>query len=597
MSAKAFPISKPGKRIGYGGGRGDLFEAATQTNARRRIPPLDDDTPALVSESDRRELVTLSRHLFANFPVVTGVVEEIGDFAGALSMRFKSGAEDWNETVQDWLEFNDEVVATTGAHMALIRYLAAIAIVVDGDIGFILTESENGLARIQPIPGHRIGSRSNQTEIKGGPFDGAKLIDGVVVNAIGSAIGYQVLGETAAADVVYSARNFHLCFLPFRTDQLRGVPMLASGIKDWQDVKLTKEYELSAQKLGAYQGLIEKNEAGEPEVDLAKQMTRGAEPTVSGGAETTTPEVYSYSMQGDGALVRWFKAGQGGLEAFRNDRPSGDARAFWAQVVRECLCGIGYSYDFAVDPGGVSGAAVRVVVGRINRFIAKLSRFAIKPLQTRIDGYRIAKAIKQKRLAFNVDWYRREYSGGAKLTADAKHQSDTAIQNTAAGFESVQGVTAELGKNWKEIIREKIEFRNFLENECAACDPPLNPETIVSTNPKNPQGDGEGISNDTTDSDSADSDDEGNDAAAAGQEFETLKAEFDAYGVAVRAGAITPQPDDEKQFRQRARLPGMSGAVSNDWKKDKGARRPITLTPRGAESVNPPKPASNEGEE
>jgi len=487
MSAKAFPISKQ-RRIGYGGGRGDLFEAAQQTNARRRISALDDDTPALVSESDRRELVTLSRHLFANFPVVTGVVEEIGDFAGTLSMRFKSDAEAWNEATQDWLDFNDESVCTTGATMELCRYLAAMAIVVDGDIGFILTESPTGAARVQPIPGHRIGSRSNQTTIAGGKFDGAKIVDGVIINAIGSPIAYQVLGADQSQDVIYEARNFHLCFVPFRTDQLRGVPLLASGVKDWQDVKLTKEYELSAQKLGAYQGLIEKNETGEPEIDLAKQMTRGAEPTVAGGAETTTPEVYSYAMQGDGALVRWFKAGQGGLEAFRNDRPSGDARAFWAQVVREALCGIGYSYDFAVDPSGVGGAAVRVVVARINRFIAKISRFAIKPLQNRIDGYRLAKAIKGNRVPFNADWFRREYSGGAELTADAKHQSDTAIQNTAAGFCSVQDVTAALGKNWKEIVREKIAFRHFLESECAACEPPLDPEKIVATNPKNPQG-------------------------------------------------------------------------------------------------------------
>lgn len=588
MAAKAFPISRQ-RRIGFGGGRGDLFEAAQQTNARRRVTPLDDDTPAIVSETDRRELVTLSRHLFANFPVVTGVVEEIGDFAGALSMRFKAGDEEWNEATQDWLEFNDESISTTGATMGLIRYLAAMAILVDGDIGFVLTESQTGLARIQPIPGHRIGNRSNQTQISGGMFDGAKIVDGVVINAIGSPIAYQVLGADESEDVIYAARNFHLCFVPFRSDQLRGVPLLASGVKDWQDVKLTKEYELSAQKLGAYQGLIEKNETGEPEIDLAKQMTRSAEPTVSGGAETTEPEVYSYALQGDGALVRWFKAGQGGLEAFRNDRPSGDARAFWAQVVREALCGIGYSYDFAVDPGGIGGASVRVVVARINRFISKISRFAIKPLQNRVDGYRIAKAIKRNRIPFNADWFRREYSGGAELTADAKHQSDTAIQNTAAGFCSVQDVTAALGKNWKDIIREKIEFRRFLESECAECDPPVDPEKIVATNPKNPQSE-------TAESGEETEQDEPT-ATGDAAEFETLKSEFDAYGVAVRAGAITPQPDDEKRFRDRAKLPKMSAPVTAAWKKDKGARRPITLTQPGGGS-NSGMPAHNkEGEE
>jgi hypothetical protein len=36
------------------------------------------------------------------------------------------------------------------------------------------------------------------------------------------------------------------------------------------------------------------------------------------------------------------------------------------------------------------------------------------------------------------------------------------------------------------------------------------------------------------------------------------KAASDAYGVAVRAGVITPQTDDEEAFRKRLSLPPMS---------------------------------------
>jgi len=485
MAANPFPIASKPRVIGFGQGRGDLFEAATQTNARPRVRSMDDDTPRLVSETSRRELVTLSRYLFANYPVVAGVCMEMADLASQLSMRFTSEAEAWNEQTQDWLSINDEVISTTGDSMELIRYLAALAVIIDGDIGFVLTESKSGIGKIQPINGHRIGNRDRQNEVEGGPFDGARLIDGVAINRIGTPVAYQVLGDDKSDDVIYSANNFVLVRMPFKTDQLRGVPLLASGVNDWQDVKLTKKFELAAQKLGAYQGLIETNESGEPEIDMAKQLTRSTDPTVSGGAETTTPEVYSYSLQGDGALVRWFKAGQGGLQAFRNDRPSGDSRAFWRDVVREALCGIGASYDFAVDPTSIGGAVVRLVIDRMNRSIAKQRRHAIQPFQKRIDGFRIAKAIKKNRIPFNIDWFRREYSGGADLTADTKHQSDTAIQNVAAGFSSVQDVTEALGKNWKTVIREKIAFRKFLNEESEKAG--VNPGDVVARNPKNPQ--------------------------------------------------------------------------------------------------------------
>ena len=484
MAAPAFKTHpKKAERISYGGA-GPLYRASVQTNSRRRVSDLNADAPKVIPAKDRRELVTLSRHLFANFPVVQGVIEEMGDYAGALSMRFRGENQEWNDTARDWLEINDEVISVTGGSMDLLRYLTVIAVLIDGDMGYVLTESAGGMPMIQPIPGHRIGSRDDQRQIKGGRYDGASIRDGVIVNTLGRPVAYQVLGSDPGGDRIYSARDFHLCRLPHRVDQLRGVPLLAAGINDWQDVKLTKEFELQAQKLGAFQGLIMETEDGLPQRDLAKQLTRGSDPTVTAGAETTTPEVYNYTMSGDGALVRFFKAGKGGIKAFKNERPSSDSVNFWKLVVREALCGIGYSYDFAVDPSGVSGAAERVVVSRINRYIAKLRRFVVQPLQNRVDGYRIAKAIRTERLPHSEDWFRRAYAGGQELTADAKHQSDTDLQNIAAGLDSESHAIARQGRNWKEVIREKAEFQKYV-NETAE-EFGVSPQELVAMNPKNP---------------------------------------------------------------------------------------------------------------
>ena len=66
-------------------------------------------------------------------------------------------------------------------------------------------------------------------------------------------------------------------------------------------------------------------------------------------------------------------------------------------------------------------------------------------------------------------------------------------------------------------------------------------------------------------------------------DFATLKAKFDSYGVAVRAGSITPQKSDEDAFRSEAGLPEMSQSVTDAWTQDGGYRRPITLR-SGSES-------------
>lgn len=65
--------------------------------------------------------------------------------------------------------------------------------------------------------------------------------------------------------------------------------------------------------------------------------------------------------------------------------------------------------------------------------------------------------------------------------------------------------------------------------------------------------------------------------------LEQLKGEADAYGVAVRAGVITPQTDDEDAFRRKMGLPPMSAEAKAAWQKDEGTRRPITIQPSPGE--------------
>lgn len=64
-------------------------------------------------------------------------------------------------------------------------------------------------------------------------------------------------------------------------------------------------------------------------------------------------------------------------------------------------------------------------------------------------------------------------------------------------------------------------------------------------------------------------------------QFDDLKKQLDAFGVGVRAGAITPTEDDESYFRDLLDMPKANSNVAESWKEDGGYRRPITL--KGAE--------------
>lgn len=56
----------------------------------------------------------------------------------------------------------------------------------------------------------------------------------------------------------------------------------------------------------------------------------------------------------------------------------------------------------------------------------------------------------------------------------------------------------------------------------------------------------------------------------------SILGSIEQYGVAVRAGAITPQADDEAAFRKALGLPTMSKEVTDAWTKV-GVKAPITL--------------------
>jgi lambda family phage portal protein len=74
---------------------------------------------------------------------------------------------------------------------------------------------------------------------------------------------------------------------------------------------------------------------------------------------------------------------------------------------------------------------------------------------------------------------------------------------------------------------------------------------------------------------------------------DAVKASAENYGTAVRAGAITPQVQDEEDFRVRMGLPAVSDDARNAWEEDGGARRPITLQSKKDQVV--PDPTTEEG--
>lgn len=440
---------------------------------------LDRDTHRNITPLGRRTLLTLGRWLYWNVSAVRGAVNEMCDLAvPSYIAQFEGEDQVWGTRVEDWLREHDKICDVRGWPFSMCSYRKNLirGIINEGDIGTLLTQTATGYPMIQVIPAHRIGSNRWWTIdiVQGGPYDGARIIDGVILDDIGRPIAYRILGEDPNNSEVFQdvpAKDMFLSFLIETPDQIRGISALGASVFDWKDVKEARDFELLVQKLGASIGLIETNETGE--ADRAKGLMQRSSANFNDDQTLATTATETI----DGVTIRYHRAGSNAkLEAYKNDRPTSNQHEFRADVVREALNGLGWSVDYSLNPTKIGGAPLRVVVDRLNRKLECIRSEIVQPAQARIDGYRVAKVMdnpartdKQTILfPFNQDWWRWSYQGPAKLTADAKYESDVNLQERRSGNKSLSKSAAESGEYWRDLRGQReIEARDLLTRAMA----------------------------------------------------------------------------------------------------------------------------------
>ena len=191
------------RRRWAGGARNNLFEAATPTRQRRRIPRTDNDTKSSVSDYGWRELLSGSRFLFSNFGPIRGAIFQMANYAVGcgFNVQYRGANRAWGEQMEEAIAQHDKICDIRGGNYdfrsALI--LDLVSIIRDGDTGFLLTETENGYPLYQSIASHRLasGRDGSSGEVTSGRFSGFSICHGVIQNAFGRPVGYRICDEGA----------------------------------------------------------------------------------------------------------------------------------------------------------------------------------------------------------------------------------------------------------------------------------------------------------------------------------------------------------------------------------------------------------------
>jgi len=478
--ASSVPIAT-NPRLRLLGAGPQISEAARPSYQRLSHNGFDRDHSRLVSYQDRRVLLSTSRWLYANIPAVEAAVNEQAEIvAGNLAVQFDGEDKAWGDAAEAWLGEHDRIADIRGApfSMQLIDHFVVVQSLRDGDFFIHLTSVGDEYPQLQSIPAHRVrGDFAKAPKANDGPPEYADAFvdytvrDGVVCNDWGRALAYMVWDDVQTSWRYIPAQDMVPCFCPRHADQLRGVPAMASSIIHWQDREEFLKFELQGMKLAASIALIESNETGGPPTEAGQLVAATNDPDTG----ALLPATYGQQMLG--GEVRYFAGKSGGkLEALVSDRPTQNQREFVRDVARDALAAMGWSIDFSLDPSRVGGAPHRSVVERINRTVKFRRDNLLFPVRRRIDGWRIAKAIKLGFLPPNDQWHSWRYTGAADLTADARYSYDVAAGEISKGLTSVQRECARRGVEWEDMQDEQIEAERRLLEKCAIAK--VNPDHV-----------------------------------------------------------------------------------------------------------------------
>lgn len=455
-----------------------ISQAAIGSQQRRARTGFDRDSANLYSGTDRLLLMSMGRWLYANNSLVAGSVDDqAAIISGELTPQFAGEDSSWGTLAEQWLEDHDRLCDVRGDlyPMQTLQRLWMLHIIRDGDVGVIFTEGAGGYPLLQTIPSHRI--KGDGKAGPDSPWEGRRLVDGVVVNDVGRPLAYRVYEDGLAKYQDISAVDMKVRFLPRYADQVRGFSALGCAMVDFQDVDEVRRFELIAQKLAASIVLAETNETGLAP-DTAENLL--GEDSTETNADAN---IAMHTMQG--GEIRYFRSGTGGkLDALKADRPTPAQQQFADSIIRQAMAGMGWSTDYFLDPSKVGGASMRVVVERINRHVGMMRSQCLFPLARSVDAWRLAKAMKEEMLPWSDDWFRWRYQGAANITADAKYSADVSQMRVELGLSSPQDESASIGKDWEQVQDQQIAYAIRFRERCAAAGISPNEVKAIASNAK-----------------------------------------------------------------------------------------------------------------
>jgi hypothetical protein len=580
---------------------GPVYEAAERRDFRGYLWVPDLAPKELQDAWTRRVIVERSVWLYANVGALGMVIDGLAldEVGTGLWPKWTTGEERFDRAMTDHFHFTCHepfVFSSDGNHDVYSVQVAIRRMVrLYGDcFGQLLRPAEGSvMPQFHLLPGYRVDNFGDEK-----PESGWR--DGVRCNRLGRAIEYKVLSEDGRSFEVVPAEDLLHFHAPFLPGQLRGMPAVAAVAKRLfrrEDIlKAIANGTLARERMGFAIEQAPENPRGRPMITISSNGVVSEAPAPDGESTYTLASFFGKSASEE-VEVPSMPPGVT-IRTLESNRPGAPLNELDDRILREFAWATGYPVEYVFFiAGGILGTFTRLVLQKVKANINAAREFQLKPqFLKRWCVYFAWQRIKLgyfDELAIPVpkEWWKHKLHVPADMTVDLGREGQLYDRRVATGkmsldeYHSLGGAdTADVDDanlaRWEERMKKLEAMNARMGTSLSYFDvwPRTESAPAPGTSPATgAEGEGEG----------------GGDNS----EMEAVKILMDSYGVAVRAGAITPSMSDEEAFRTLAKLPALSDAVRKAWEEDGFVRRPITLVQTGGGKPAPPGAGQQRNEE
>jgi hypothetical protein len=441
-----------------------------RTNSKNYRPrqQLRNTTRENITEADRLELINYSRQLYAQVGDVATAIDQKNHwaFGDAWEPHFIGEDTRWGEELEEWLK--NAFYPTCNVRGPLYHFTATLQISgkawdYDGDDLEVYTKTDRGFPQIAVFPStmvrtHYQGQGYGRAEVvQGGPFDGAKICDGVIYNRNNRAIGVRLWDEDGKHTDI-SLFNADLAYEPSWSDQGRGIPRLSTCLLRWMSLQDIDHFLQMGMKRAATLQINRFTPEGESV--QGNEIITGEETVLNGDGDEETRATHT-EMVGDGGDIIEFSTEEGEelkILEFRNPHPNSEA--FVERIKRECLSSVGWFYEL-LNMASTGRAPSRLVCNLANKTIWNRQATGERRAKRRLN-FAIAVAMQEGLVSKNkvggIDPYRWEFGLPAELTVDEGNNEQAAREAVKMGMSSKKIEAQKKGRRddqiHKDIVRE-----------------------------------------------------------------------------------------------------------------------------------------------